>query len=404
MPAYHYRGVASSGRNASGTIEADSARAARGRLRERNIFASDIEEVAQSNSGAATSRGGDRKMAAADLSRLLRQMAVLLRAGVPLTDAVASLARQQRGKPSAETLEALRAHLLEGSSLAASMERHPLVFPDMYVRMVAAGETSGALETVLDRCADHAESTAGLIRRARTAITYPAVMTVVGGGIVLFLLAYVVPQVTRVFSDAQQKLPWVTRLLIALGSFLTNWGALLFVALLAAGFALRAWSRKPEGARKLEALVLRLPWIGPLLGRIAVARFSQTLATMVAGGLPLVEALRVARAATGSQSLETELVKAEEAVISGESLAACLEDSELFDPMVVDMIAVGERSGDLEGMLSRASEAIDEQVRDRIDLAAALLEPVMIVVMAGVVLFVVLAIMLPVFEMNQLVR
>ncbi|MFT4570714.1 MAG: general secretion pathway protein F [Hyphomicrobiaceae bacterium] len=404
MPAYRYRGIAASGRAAQGTIEADSARGARGRLRERDIFASEIELLQGTSVGSKPSPGAGRRMSAADLSRLLRQLAVLLRAGVPLAEAVASLGRQHRGGATAETMEALRSHLLEGSSLAAAMERHPLVFPEMYVRMVAAGESSGALETVLDRCASHAESTAALVRRARTAITYPAVMGVVGGGIVMFLLAYVVPQVTRVFSDAQQELPWVTRALMWVGSFLSTWGLPLAALAVGAGFGLRAWSRKPQGAAALERALARVPWLGPLLNRVAVARFAQTLSTMVAGGLPLVEALRVARQATGSVTLEAELERAEEAVIGGESLAAHLEASHLFDPMVVDMIAVGERSGDLEGMLSRASEAIDEQVRDRIDIAAALLEPAMIVFMAGIVLFVVLAIMLPVFEMNQLVR
>jgi general secretion pathway protein F len=404
VPAFRYRGVAASGRSASGTIEAESARTARARLRERDIFASEIEAIATTTAGPALPSRRGRRLGAAALSRLLRQLAVLLRAGVPLAEAVASLARQQREGTTAETMEALRSNLLEGLSLAAAMERHPLVFPDMYVRMVAAGEASGALETILDRCADHAEATASLVRRARTAVTYPAVMTVVGGGIVLFLLAYVVPQVTRVFTESGQRLPLVTRLLVGAGSFAADWGLVLAVAAVAGALALRAWTRRPEGAAALERFLLALPWLGPLLGKIAVARFAQTLSTMVAGGLPLVEALRVARAAAGSRRLEQELERAEEAVIAGQSLAGHLETSGLFDPMVVDMIAVGERSGDLEGMLARASEAIDEQVGERIDTAAALLEPAMIVFMAGVVLFVVLAIMLPVFEMNQLVR
>jgi general secretion pathway protein F len=403
MPAYRYRGIATDGRNVSGSVEADSGRGARTALREMGVFASDVSEMSEASANPLQ-LGTRQRVSAAELSRLLRQMAVLLRAGIPLTECVASLVRQHSGNFLADALRGIRARINEGTSLAAAMAEQPQTFPPMYVSMVAAGEAGGALETVLDRCADHAEASANLNRRVRAAMTYPAVMFVVGGGIVLFLLAYVVPQVTRVFVEAKQTLPLPTRLLMGAGSFLGNWGLLVVLAIAGGVAALRSWAARPQGRKRFETFVLSVPWIGTLAKRIAVARFAQTLSTMVAGGLPLIDALRIARAATGSVVLEEELVLAEEAVLRGESLAAHLDASELFDPMVIDMMAVGERSGDLQGMLGRASEALDDQVRDRIDLAASLLEPIMILVMAGMVLFVVLAIMLPVFEMNQLVR
>lgn len=403
MPAYRYKGISAEGRNVSGTIEADSARGARSTLRDQGVFANDVTEMGGAGPSILQTPGRGR-ISPAELGRMLRQMAVLLRAGIPLTESVASLAKQHAGRPISDALRSVRARLNEGSSLAAALSDHPQAFPSMYVSMVAAGEAGGALDNVLDRCADHAEASANLNRRVRAAMTYPAIMFVVGGGIVLFLLAYVVPQVTRVFVEAKQALPLPTRVLMGTGNFLGNWGFLVVIALVAGFVGLRSWASRPQGRRQFETLVLGLPWIGTLAKKVAVARFAQTLATMVAGGLPLIEALRIARAATGSVVLEEELVRAEEAVLRGESLAAHLDASELFDPMVIDMMMVGERSGDLQGMLGRASEALDDQVRDRIDVAASLLEPIMILLMAGMVLFVVLAIMLPVFEMNQLVR
>jgi general secretion pathway protein F len=229
-------------------------------------------------------------------------------------------------------------------------------------------------------------------------------MTVVGGGIVLFLLAYVVPQVTRVFSEAKQTLPLPTRLLMAMGDFLGHYGLLLFPLAMLALFGWRRAMANPAGRRRIETLLYRVPSVGSAVRDIAVARFAQTLSTMVAGGLPLLDSLRVARASCGSELLSDTLIDAETSVAEGGSLAACLATSPLLDPVVVDMIAVGERSGDLEGMLTHAARAIEDQVRVRVDRMAALMGPVMTVAMAGVVLFVVLAIMLPVFEMNTFVR
>ena len=222
--------------------------------------------------------------------------------------------------------------------------------------------------------------------------------------LLLFLLAYVVPQVTRVFAEAKQTLPLPTRILMGAGDFLAAWGFTIPPLLLAAALGLRRAVADPRARRRLEEVLYRIPVLGGVTRDIAVARFAQTLSTMVAGGLPLLESLRVARSSSGSLLLGDVLATAETRVFEGGSLASCLSGSPLFDPVVVDMIAVGERSGDLEGMLSHAAGAVEEQVRIRVDRMATLIEPVMTVGMAGVVLFVVLAIMLPVFEMNRLVH
>lgn len=402
MPSFRYSGVSGAGRSVSGVVDADSPRSARARLRERDVFANEVTEVTAAASGPR--RGLRRGVGTAELSQALRQLATLLRAGVPLDEAVDALRRRRGGAALSEAFEAVRSRLREGASLAAAMADHPTVFPAMYVGMVEAGEAAGALDTVLERIAGHAESQARLRSRAMSAMIYPAIMSAVGGAIVLFLLAYVVPQVTRVFAEAKQDLPLPTRVLMGAGELLANWGWLLVLLVPAAVLALRRANANPAGRRRIETLLHRVPGVGSVVRDVAVARFAQTLATMTAGGLPLIESLRIARASCGSELLSQTLADAERAVGEGASLASCLQASPLLDPVVVDMIAVGERSGDLEGMLTHASGAIEEQVRLRVDRMASLLEPMMTVAMAGVVLFVVLAIMLPVFEMNRLVK
>jgi general secretion pathway protein F len=404
VPSFRYSGVSSSGRNVGGVVEADSARTARARLRERNVFANSVTEVkAESPLGGSWSLRRTR-VSTSELSQALRQLATLLRAGVPLDEAVDAL-RKRRGSPAlAEAMESVRSRIREGASLAAAMADHPNVFPQIYTGMVEAGEASGALDTVLERIADHSEAQARLRQRAMSAMTYPLIMMVVGGGIVLFLLAYVVPQITRVFAEAKQDLPLPTRILMGSGELLASYGFLLLPIGLLALVALQRALASTASRRRLESFFYRVPVVGAVVRDVAVARFAQTLATMVAGGLPLLDSLRIARASSGSVLLSDTLEDAEKSVSEGGSLAACLQTSPLMDPVVVDMIAVGERSGDLEGMLTHASRAIEEQVRLRVDRMATMLEPVMTVAMAAVVLFVVLAIMLPVFEMNRLVH
>jgi general secretion pathway protein F len=404
VPSFRYSGVAANGRSVGGFVEADSARTARARLRERNVFATAVSEVKAETGTAASWSLRRGRVGTSELSQALRQLATLLRAGVPLDEAVDAL-RKRRGSPGlAEAMESVRSRIREGASLAAAMADHPNVFPAIYTGMVEAGEASGALDTVLDRIADHAEGQARLRQRAMSAMTYPIIMSVIGGGIVLFLLAYVVPQITRVFSEAKQDLPLPTRLLMTSGELLASYGFLLFPLGIAALVLLQRALANTASRRRLEALFYRVPVLGAVVRDVAVARFAQTLSTMVAGGLPLLDSLRIARASSGSVLLSDTLEDAEKSVSEGGSLAACLQASPLMDPVVVDMIGVGERSGDLEGMLNHASRAIEEQVRLRVDRMATMLEPVMTVVMAAVVLFVVLAIMLPVFEMNRLVH
>ncbi len=404
MPTFAYKGVTRQGQAASGTVEADTPRSARARLRDQGILASHIEETTAEHISGIRALLSSRRVSPRELARLLRQLATLIAADIPLVDAVGAVARRQRKPVLAATLTAVRADLIAGDSLETAVGKHPRVFPAMYRGMIRAGEEAGALDRVVLRIAEHAEASARLQERLRAAMTYPVIMMVVGAGVVSFLLAYVVPQVTRVFTESRQELPAATRALMVLGELAASYGMQILLALAVCALLLRSWAASERGGRQLERLLYRTPWLGTVLRNVAMARFSHTLATLVSGGIPLVTALEVSRTAAGSRLLADALGEAREAVTGGESLVSVLERSGLFPPMIVDMVAVGEKSGRLEEMLEKAAEALDEEIRVNVDTAASLVEPIMILLMAGVVLFVVLAIMIPVFEMNRLVQ
>ena len=343
-------------------------------------------------------------MRARDLSRALRQLSTLLSAGVPLVDAVGSVRNRQLPPALAAALTAVQTDITAVESFERALRKHPSVFPLVYIGMVRAGEASGALDRVLAQIADHAEANARLQAQFRSAMTYPAVMMLVGTGIVVFLLSYVVPQVTRVFLEAGQTLPLPTRMLMAAGQILADYGLVLLAVAAAAALALRQYSQTEAGSRRVERILFRLPWLGTVMRNVAMARFAHTMSTTLAGGMTLVDALEVSRGVTGSALVSDALVEASAAVSRGEQLAPSLSRGDLFNPMVLDMIAVGEKSGAIDSMMTRAAETLDEEVRVNVETMSSLLEPLMILAMAGVVLVVVLAVLLPVFEMNQLIR
>jgi general secretion pathway protein F len=404
MPSYAYKGVSTQGRSATGVIEADSPRSARQQLRDRGVLASDLREAnPRATSGASLGMPG-RRVSSRDLARVLRQLATMLAAGMPLVEAVSSLLNRNLKPTLTNAFGAIRADMIAGESFERAIGKHPTVFPPIYTGMIRAGEASGALDRVLLKIADHAESSAQLQAQFRAALTYPVVMALVGSGIVIFLLAYVVPQVTRVFLEAHQALPLPTRILMGAGAFIGEYGLILVLVAAVAALALRNYGKTENGARRLEKLAFSIPWLGSVLRNVTMGRFAHTMATMTSGGLPLIEALDISRDVTGSKLVSDTLQEARTAISEGDSLAANLGRSDLFNPMVVDMIAVGERSGELETMFAKSAAALDEEVKNNVETMASLLEPVMILAMAGVVLLVVLAVLLPVFEMNQLVR
>ncbi|MGH7962729.1 MAG: type II secretion system inner membrane protein GspF [Candidatus Binatia bacterium] len=409
MPIYAYKGLTTQGREVTGVIDADSPKGARLSLRRTGIFPTAINEEQSARTIDPTKApsglaGVFERVSARDLALLTRQFATLARAGLPLVECLGTLIEQTERVALKRVLAHVRQQVREGRSLADAFQAHPRVFSAIYVNMVRAGEESGTLDTVLARLADYSEGQARLLRTLQSALTYPLFMVVVASAILVFLLAYVVPQVTRLFSETGQTLPLATRILIGFSSFLADFWWL--VAVLCAGGVLLAARllRTAKGRVWRDRLLLRLPWVGRLLQRVNVARFARTLSTLLASGVPLLTALGIVTHLVSNSLMRQALEEARASVQEGESLAAPLRRSGLFPALLIQMIAVGERSGEMEDMLRYAAEAYDEEVTNSLSRLTALLEPLTILVMGGVVLFIVLAILLPIFELNQLVR
>ena len=417
MPVYAYKGLNEKGRNVGGIIDADTPKNARQKLRRSGIFPTELAETRdQSPSAAAgggTRLGGlnlnlaglfERGMTPQDLALITRQLATLVGAGLPLVECLAALIEQVDSPRHKKVLSQVRELVVEGGTLADAMKQHPAVFNDLYVNMVRAGEASGALDIVLVRLAEYTERAAALRGKVRSALTYPVFMGLASMGILFFLLSYVVPKVTRIFEERDAKLPTMTIVLLAVSNFLsTYWWAILAILTLAA-IAVRASTRTPAGRLRFDGLVLRIPYFGKVLKKVALARFARTLSTLLLGGIPLLQALDIVKHVVSNMVLSNAIEDGRNSIREGHSVADPLRKSGLFPPLLVHMIAVGEKSGELEQMLSRAADAYDGEVESSVSALSSILEPVLVIFMGGVVLFIVMAILLPIFDLNQLVK
>jgi general secretion pathway protein F len=406
MPVYSYAGLSADGKNVSGIIDAESPRAARTKLRRSGVFPTTLAETR----GEATPRASRsisrlfERISPQDLSVMTRQLSTLVSAGLPLVDCLSALIDQVDSERLKRILTQTREGVNEGSSLADALAAHPKVFSDLYVNMVRAGEASGALDVVLLRLADYTESTARLRAKLRSALTYPIIMVVVGGAILFFLLSYVVPKITRIFTESKQVLPLPTRVLMAVSSTFAAWWPVVLLLLAAIALGLRYYVRTPTGRMRYDRWLLRMPVFGKLLQKIAVARFSRTLSTLLRSGIGLLPSLDIVKNIVDNRVLFDATEAARDAIREGQSIAPPLKKSGIFPPLMIHMIAVGERSGQLEEMLFKTAETYEAEVDGTIATLTTLLEPVMILFMGGLVLFIVLSILLPIFQMNQLIR
>lgn len=400
MSAFEYQALDKQGKSRRGVIEADSPRLARQHLREQGLTPLAVEESAR-KSARQPRRGG---MGATDLALITRQLATLVRAGLALEEALRAVA-SQTAKPRVKSiLLAARSKVLEGHSLADSLNDFPAAFPELYRATVAAGEQSGHLDLVLERLADYTETRQQLRQKTLLALFYPALLTIVALLVVSGLLAYVVPQVVQVFVGLKQELPWLTRWLIALSDFLRTWGAWLLAALFLAAWGIRVLLRQPGPRRAWHHLLLRLPLAGRLSRSLNTARFSRTLSILTASGVPLLEGLRISAQVVDSLPLRDAIIAAAERVREGSSLHSAMERSGLFPPVTVYLIASGETSGNLEEMLERAAANQEREIETVLGVLLAAFEPLLILAMGGVVLVIVMAILLPIFELNRLVK
>lgn len=405
MPAFEYIALDANGRKKKGVIEGDSARHIRQQLREQGLLATSVDEVAQRETVQSSSRFNvQRSISAADLSLITRQLATLTKSGLPLDEATATVAKQTEKPRLQRILLGVRSKVLEGHSLADGMAQFPHVFNNLYRSTVSAGEQTGHLDLVLERLADYTESRQQLQNRIRMALIYPVILTIMAITIVSFLLAYVVPEVVKVFEDSGQTLPTITILMIASSDILRDYYLLIIGVVVAIASIFSALYKQPASKEKIHELFLKLPLVGRLTRGANTARFTRTLSILVASGVSLLEALKISGQVVENLPMRHAILDAGARVREGSNLAKSLDVSGYFPPIVVNLIASGEVSGNLDEMLERSSVNQEQELETLITTLMGILEPLLIVIMAVVVLMIVLAILLPIFNLNQLVQ
>ena len=403
MAAFEYIALDPRGREQKGLIEADSPRQARQLLREKQWSPL---EVKQAKSKEDTGGGGfafGRGLSARDLALVTRQLATLVQAALPIEEALRAAAAQSTSQKIKSMLLAVRARVMEGHSLAASLREYPSAFPELYRATVAAGEHAGHLGLVLDQLADYTDQRQQSRQKIQLALLYPVILLVASLAIVVLLLGYVVPDVVKVFVNTGQQLPALTTGLIAVSELVQRWGWLMFVGLVAAGFAMRQALRDEKIKRRWHAFILRIPLVGRLARATNTARFASTLAILTRSGVPLVDALGIAAAVIANLRIRDKVIEAAQRVREGGSLTRALDATGEFPPMMLHMIASGEKSGELDQMLARTARNQENDLAAQISLLVGLFEPFMLVFMGAVVLVIVLAILLPILSLNQLV-
>jgi len=405
MPVYEYKALDASGKNLSGIIDADSPKEARHKLRMQNLFTTGIAEAEKevTLTSEVQVKKVLKRIKRKDISTATRQLATLLRSGMPLVQSLSAIIEQLEGHPLQKVMLEIREKVNAGSSFADALADHPKLFSTLYVGMVSAGESAGALETILQRLAEYLEKTEKQRNRIRSIMAYPIVMLFVGGGVLTFLMTYVVPTLTKLFTEMNRSLPLPTQILIGISTFARSYKMLIVLAGLVVGFvALKRYIRKESGRLKYDTLRLKLPVLGALVRKSCMVRFARTLGTLVAGGVPLLQALEIVRNVVGNAVIGKAVDDAKESIARGQTISDPLKNSKHFPPIVTHMIAVGEASGNLEEMLFNVAEAYEDEVETAISGLTSLLEPMIIVVMGVIVGFIVLSILLPIFDMNKL--
>lgn len=406
MPVFEYRALDVKGKNIKGIIDASSEAHARTKLRSQGKYLVSIT-LSASKLGGKSSKGWSvhlfQRIKQSEISNTTRQLATLVGAGIPLVQALESLVKQTRNSAFKKVIAQIKDSVNEGNTLSSALGKHSGLFSSIFTNMVRAGETSGSLDIVLDRLAEFSEKQEALKAKFQAALVYPLFMAVIGSGILFFLVTYIVPDITQVFDEMDQVLPLPTLFLIALSNFLKSywWMLPVFVVILLSG--LRVFIRQEFGRRVWDLLKLKTPVIGTVAQKIILARIASTLGSLLDNGVGLMASMQIVRSLVDNVHFGQVIDEAMEQIEKGQSMTVALSDSPWFPPMFVQMVAVGEQSGNLEGMLKKVSTAYERDVETAIMAMTSLLEPAMIVVMGLAVGFVVLSILLPIFEMNQMI-
>ena len=403
MGAYEYRAVDQKGREKKGLLEGDTARSVRQMLRDKQLLPVEVKEVVDRGGKKKKDKPGiaiGNKLGATELALITRQLATMFRAGLPLDEALQAVAEQNEKARPKKIMLGVRSRVLEGHTLASGLGEFPRAFPDLYRATVAAGEQSGNLDGVLERLADYAESQQALRGKIIEALVYPAFLTLAAAGIVIFLMLTVVPPVVAVFEDMQMDVPWQTELLIAMSQFVQTRGlALLAILTVVIGGAILVL-RQPGPKRAWHSTLLKLPVVGKFVRSANTAQFARTLSIMAQSGVPVLTAMGIGASVVTNVPMREAIDVATERVREGASIAKSLDVGKLFPPMTMRLIASGEASGELDSMLLRAADSQEQELETIRKMLTSLLAPVMVLVMGVIVLFIVMAILLPIFDMN----
>ncbi|MBI3230863.1 MAG: type II secretion system inner membrane protein GspF [Burkholderiales bacterium] len=405
MPAFRFEAIDTAGKTKKGVLNADSPRAARGDLRNQGMTPISVEQIAaQDAQNQAKGYSFGDKLSTTESALFTRQLASLLEAGLPLEQALTALLEQAERIYVRDLVASIRGEVMGGAALSDALSRHPRDFPDIYRALVASGEQIGHLSRVLSRLADYIERRNALVQKVKLAFTYPAIVTVVAFSIVIFLLTYVVPKIVEVFANTKQKLPALTVMMLAISDFVRNYGIVCGIIIIGLFFAWRAALKQEHIKRRWHTWLLTAPLYGKFERSLNTSRFASTLAITTGSGVPILRALQTSRDTLSNVAMRELVEQATGAVREGVSLARALSAQKHFPPMLIHMIRAGEITGELSAMLERAAAAQEADLERRTLTIAGLLEPALILAMGVVVLLIVLAVLMPIIEINQLVR
>ncbi|MAA62910.1 MAG: type II secretion system protein GspF [Idiomarina sp.] len=404
MAAFEYQAVEANGRKKKGVLEADTERQVRQLLREKGLMPLTIEPAAdQDRKKTLQPRFGlpQRKVKAQDLALITRQLSTLVGSALPIEQALLAVADQTEKPRLKKLLMSVRSKVVEGYGLAEAMSEFPGVFDSLYTAMVAAGEKSGHLDTVLDELANYTEQRQHMKSQLTQALIYPLMLTLVAIGIVVFLLVSIVPQIVDNFSTMGQDLPPTTLAMIAISEFLQNWGLWLLIGIALVLVAFNQWLRNDKNRLKYHRRLLKLPMLGKVIRGVSTARFARTLSILTSSAVPLLDGLRITSSVIGNLAIRQAVDEAAGRVREGASMRGALQETGLFPPMMLHMIAAGEKSGELEQMLKRSADNQDKEFENLVSVSLKVFEPVLIVTMAGIVFFIVLSIIQPILQLNN---
>ena len=403
MPIFEYKGLKRDGSNTKGIIDAENLRAARAKLKKDNIFVVEIKDKKKFDPKKSKGPRKTTKVGVKDLALMTRQLAVLIGANIPLVDALTAIAEQVEEPTLSEAISDCKNMVNEGSPFYKALQKYPNIFTNIYITMVEAGEMSGSLDVILMRLAEFTEAQADLRSKVSSAMMYPIIMLAVTSGLMGFLFVFLIPKMVTVFeSNPNLVLPWLTVVLIGASQFTVNYWYLILGFFFIVFLAFKSWVSSPAGKDQWDAISLKLPVIGPTVRMIAVARFTRTTATLLNGGVPMLAALDIVRNVVNNKVIANAIDDARSNISEGESIAGPLKRSGQFPPLIIHMVNIGEKTGELENMLTQVSDAYDFQVKIKLESVTSLMGPVVIVIMGIAIASIVFAVMIPMFEMTNM--